>query len=224
VYKNAAPQLAHRATCYFFFPTETTTWCAGAQVPSSKKTRIFNPSRAAFILYRPQAESEKDVLSYNEEAWRILSLSLADRQGETDLSAELRSLCCKWKQLLEEGSKENPITDFTVFFQSKRRRYAVRGAVLSDPLSSQQNPSQYLFILERTSPEKMNLSMIFRNLNLAPREQEIVRLLLAGSSNKEIADSLGISLNTVKGYMKLLSRKLGVNNRAGIIAAVLAAK
>ncbi len=66
--------------------------------------------------------------------------------------------------------------------------------------------------------------MIFRRLNLSPREQEIVRMLLAGSSNKEIAGSLGISLNTVKGYMKLLSRKLGVNNRAGIIAAVLAIK
>jgi DNA-binding CsgD family transcriptional regulator len=70
----------------------------------------------------------------------------------------------------------------------------------------------------------MNLSMIFRKLKLAPREQEIVRLLLGGSSNKEIAGSLGISLNTVKGYMKLLSRKLGVSSRAEIIALVLAAK
>jgi DNA-binding CsgD family transcriptional regulator len=184
----------------------------------------FNPSRAAFILYRPHAGSEQDVLSYNEEAWRILSLSLADRQEEAEFSVEILSLCRMWKQLLEEGSKENPVTDFIDFLQSKRRRYAVRGAVLSDPVSSRQNPSQYLFILERASPEKMNLSMIFRNLSLAPREQEIVRLLISGASNKEIADSLGISLNTVKGYMKLLSRKLGVNNRAGIIAAVLAAK
>jgi DNA-binding CsgD family transcriptional regulator len=71
--------------------------------------------------------------------------------------------------------------------------------------------------------ERMNLSMIFRNLNLNKREQEIVRLLLAGSVNKEIADSLGLSLNTIKGYMKLLTRKLGVNNRSGIIAAILAA-
>jgi DNA-binding CsgD family transcriptional regulator len=184
----------------------------------------FNPSRAAFILYRPHAGSGKDVLSYNEEAWRILSLALADRREEPDFSTEICSLCYKWKQLLEEGSKETPATDLIDFLQSKRRRYAVRGVVLPDPVSSGQNPSQYLFILERASPEKMNLSMIFRNLNLSPREQEIVRLLLSGASNKEIADSLGISLNTVKGYMKLLSRKLGVSNRTGIIAAVLAAK
>jgi DNA-binding CsgD family transcriptional regulator len=192
---------------------------------------VFNPSRAAFILYRPQAEAKEDVLSYNEEAWRILSLSMPDRSGDTELSADICSLCRTWRQLLDEGSasdggadrKVNPETDIIGVIQSKRRQYAVRGVVLSDPASSsQQNRSQYLFILERSSPERMNLSMIFRNLNLTPREQEIVRLLLGGSSNKEIAGSLGISLNTVKGYMKLLSRKLGVNNRAGIIAAVLA--
>ncbi len=195
----------------------------------SDKT-VFNPSRAAFILYRPQAESKEEVLSYNEEAWRVLSLSMADRSGDAELSADICSLCRTWKQLLDEGSasdggadrKKNPETDIIGVIQSKRRQYAVRAVVLSDPASSEQSRSQYLFILERSSPERMNLSMIFRNLNLAPREQEIVRLLLGGSSNKEIAGSLGISLNTVKGYMKLLSRKLGVSNRAGIIAAVLA--
>ena len=30
--------------------------------------------------------------------------------------------------------------------------------------------------------------------------------------------------NPIKGYMKLLMRKLGVNNRAGIIAALLVEK
>jgi hypothetical protein len=33
-----------------------------------------------------------------------------------------------------------------------------------------------------------------------------------------------VSENTIKGYMKLLMRKLGVNNRAGIIAALLVEK
>ena len=56
------------------------------------------------------------------------------------------------------------------------------------------------------------------------REQEIVRLLLTGGGNKEIAHRLRLSENTIKGYMKLLMRKLGVNNRAGIIAALLMEK
>ena len=49
-------------------------------------------------------------------------------------------------------------------------------------------------------------------------------MLLAGAANKEIADRLRLSENTIKGYMKLLMRKLGVNNRAGIIAALLVEK
>jgi DNA-binding CsgD family transcriptional regulator len=166
------------------------------------------------------------VLSYNEEAWRVISLSLPEGKKDQELSAEICSLCSIWRQLLdgEAGTemKNSGETDIIGVIQSSRRQYAVRGAVLSDPVSATQERDQYLFILERMSPEKLNLSMIFRSLNLAPREREIVRLLLGGSSNKEIADSLGISLNTVKGYMKLLSRKLGVSNRAGIIAAVLA--
>ncbi|MBU2227218.1 MAG: LuxR C-terminal-related transcriptional regulator [Proteobacteria bacterium] len=78
--------------------------------------------------------------------------------------------------------------------------------------------------MERASAESANLSMIFRKYKLSVREQEIVRLLLAGGSNKEIAHRLRLSENTIKGYMKLLMRKLGVNNRAGIIAALLVEK
>jgi hypothetical protein len=40
-------------------------------------------------------------------------------------------------------------------------------------------------------------------------------------SNKEIAHLLGLSLNSVKGYMKLLMRKLGVGSRTGIVASFL---
>jgi len=78
--------------------------------------------------------------------------------------------------------------------------------------------------MERASAESANLSMIFRRYKLSVREQEIVRLLLAGGSNKEIAYRLRLSENTIKGYMKLLMRKLGVNNRAGIISALLVEK
>ena len=37
-------------------------------------------------------------------------------------------------------------------------------------------------------------------------------------------DRLRLSENTIKGYMKLLMRKLGVNNRAGIVTALLMEK
>ena len=45
-----------------------------------------------------------------------------------------------------------------------------------------------------------------------------------GPGTRQIADRLRLSENTIKGYMKLLMRKLGVNNRAGIVAALLVEK
>jgi LuxR family maltose regulon positive regulatory protein len=48
---------------------------------------------------------------------------------------------------------------------------------------------------------------------LTERELQILRLIAAGRSNPEIAESLYLSLNTVKWHAKNLYGKLGVSNR-----------
>jgi DNA-binding CsgD family transcriptional regulator len=45
------------------------------------------------------------------------------------------------------------------------------------------------------------------------QEQRVLRLLAAGWTNREIARELVMSVNTVKGHVKHLYRKLGVSNR-----------
>lgn len=49
---------------------------------------------------------------------------------------------------------------------------------------------------------------------LSGREQDVLRLLARGATNREIAESLEITENTVKSHLKSVLRKLGVNNRA----------
>jgi LuxR family transcriptional regulator, maltose regulon positive regulatory protein len=55
---------------------------------------------------------------------------------------------------------------------------------------------------------------------LSMQEQRVLALLVAGCSNPEIAEALVVSVNTVKGHVKNLYRKLGVANRvqAGEVA------
>lgn len=48
---------------------------------------------------------------------------------------------------------------------------------------------------------------------LAPREQEVLKLIATGASNKEIAKSLFISEKTVKNYVTSILGKLGVRDR-----------
>jgi DNA-binding CsgD family transcriptional regulator len=52
-----------------------------------------------------------------------------------------------------------------------------------------------------------------RSLGLTPRECEILALLAAGQSNKEMARSLGISPNTVKTHVARVYEKLEVQRR-----------
>ncbi|MEO6888162.1 MAG: LuxR C-terminal-related transcriptional regulator [Ktedonobacteraceae bacterium] len=49
--------------------------------------------------------------------------------------------------------------------------------------------------------------------SLSAQEQRVLRLLAAGRSNREIAQALVVSVNTVKDHAKHLYRKLGVSNR-----------
>jgi DNA-binding NarL/FixJ family response regulator len=48
---------------------------------------------------------------------------------------------------------------------------------------------------------------------LSTREMEILKLITRGQSNKEIAQMLGISRQTVKNHMTSILRKLAVNDR-----------
>ncbi|MBM2832801.1 MAG: two component transcriptional regulator, LuxR family, partial [Dehalococcoidia bacterium] len=53
---------------------------------------------------------------------------------------------------------------------------------------------------------------------LSVREQEVLTLVAQGLTNKEVADKLYISENTVKYHMKNILDKLHLQNRAQVIA------
>jgi DNA-binding NarL/FixJ family response regulator len=56
---------------------------------------------------------------------------------------------------------------------------------------------------------------------LTQREIEVLSLIAAGNSNKLVADQLAISEDTVKGHVKSILSKLGVNDRTHAVTAAL---
>lgn len=49
--------------------------------------------------------------------------------------------------------------------------------------------------------------------NLTPREMEILQLISEGCSNKQIADKLFISIDTVKKHLNNIFQKLDARNK-----------
>jgi DNA-binding NarL/FixJ family response regulator len=49
---------------------------------------------------------------------------------------------------------------------------------------------------------------------LSPRERDVVRLIACAHSDKQIAFALGLSVNTVRSYVREVAGGLGISTRA----------
>lgn len=64
--------------------------------------------------------------------------------------------------------------------------------------------------------ETINGTSIDGNKGLSAREIDVLQLIVKGSTNKEIADKLNISLNTVLTHRKNITSKLGIKTVSGL--------
>jgi RNA polymerase sigma factor (sigma-70 family) len=55
---------------------------------------------------------------------------------------------------------------------------------------------------------------------LTPREREVMELLASGSSSKEIATTLGLSVRTVEGHRRNVLRKMEVESAVQLARAI----
>ncbi|MGQ8337962.1 response regulator transcription factor [Sunxiuqinia sp. A32] len=75
-------------------------------------------------------------------------------------------------------------------------------------------------ILKNLKPGNKN--NIPANTSLSDREIDVLKLLAIGKSNKEIAESLFISIHTVVSHRKNISVKLGVKSTAALVIYAVA--
>jgi DNA-binding NarL/FixJ family response regulator len=61
-------------------------------------------------------------------------------------------------------------------------------------------------------------STVAKGFALSDREEEVLRLVARGHTNREIAAQLDISVKTVETYKARAMEKLGLDSRAGIVA------
>jgi len=109
-------------------------------------------------------------------------------------------------------------------FKSGRRTYFCRTFSLEkDGKRTNGMGSAALIVLEREVPRSLALSHISQQFRLTHREQETVALLLQGLGNKEMAEHMRISENTVKTFLRTVTTKMDVSGRSAIVNRVLGA-
>lgn len=78
--------------------------------------------------------------------------------------------------------------------------------IIKKTIEGQPISSPFLVTPEQKKPSPL--------ATLTPREREILRLLSEAMSNKEIAQAMGLSPETVKSHLQRIYAKLGVSTRA----------
>ncbi len=62
-----------------------------------------------------------------------------------------------------------------------------------------------------------SINMLEQDYNLSQRETEVVKYIISGTKNSVIAETLGITLRTVKTHVTNIYNKLGIENRIQLI-------
>jgi DNA-binding NarL/FixJ family response regulator len=80
----------------------------------------------------------------------------------------------------------------------------------------QEGVSDLIHALRQMKPSR-GVSEAPRNFGLSSREMEVIALIVAGYTNKDLARELGISENTAKHHLTNIFDKLGVSNRLELV-------
>ncbi len=104
-------------------------------------------------------------------------------------------------------------------------RYITRAerALLDEVIEICDSPERVVEVLLKNREFKVDKSSakVVDSGELSEREMEVVAAVARGLINKEIADSLNISIHTVMAHRKNISRKTGIRSISGLVVYAL---
>jgi DNA-binding NarL/FixJ family response regulator len=172
--------------------------------PSTIEEKNKNDNLIVVLNVKLSTEEGKVLLSQieSQQAKVCLYISLTSDalSGESSTQGVLTS--ADWI-LLDKGTRNTLVDELDNIF-NKGKRIAPRIA------------SRLLRFITHPEFKTWNLSEV-----LTSREAEILSLTAEGHSNKAIATTLGISLNTVKNHNRRIFQKIGATHRSEAIKKYL---
>jgi len=176
---------------------------------------------SAGLAVEAYATAEEFLVAYDPERPGCLVLDVRLRQGSgLDLQDELR--------------RRNAILPIIILTGHGNVQTSVR-ALKGGAIDFLQKPTPPNLLLERVASAialdrqaraatTERTAVLERLAQLTPREREVMELLVAGRTSKEIAAALRVSVRTVEGHRRIVLSKTKVASAAQLVRVVLSAR
>ncbi|MDD5037732.1 MAG: response regulator transcription factor [Dehalococcoidales bacterium] len=179
-----------------------------------EKAKRFTPDVILMDLNMPRCTGLEAIQALQAEMPHINILVLTVSEMETDLFAAMQFGATGY--LLKKTEPEDLIHAIL---------HIARGGVIVSPLMATKLLTEFKDLIAgagKEAIEKANITLSPQekeaiekvDTDLSPREREVLQLVAQGSTNKEIADALFISENTVKTHLKSIMETLHMANRS----------
>ena len=168
-------------------------------------------------------DAEGGIRQQSLASQKLLALALAGKIGPEQVLAgiddavrpTLRRLVERLGQTLSGENVGPP----SLVVTNAWGRFVLRAYAVTDaPLDSH---SSIAVSIRRQEPMLLKFVDALNDLELSPQQREVALGLAKGSTNRELADALGVSINTVAYHVKQLFQRLDTHDRQQMIARVL---
>jgi DNA-binding NarL/FixJ family response regulator len=116
--------------------------------------------------------------------------------------------------------KPTELSSIRTTFRRGKSSYVCRVYLMESQAGLLEQPMVALH-LEKDSSMSDAMYEAAAKYNLTEREQEALKGISMGLTNKELAERMSISPNTVRAFLRLIMVKMGVTTRSGIVAKIL---
>jgi len=109
-----------------------------------------------------------------------------------------------------------------VLVPTQEATFCCRGFFINPRQHPIKNTFHIMILIERISSQRygVDLEKLKPQFGLTNRQLEIMKPLMSGASNKEIANKLCVSEDTIKGHLKHIMRQMGVSSRTELLSMI----
>ncbi|MFO0773239.1 MAG: LuxR C-terminal-related transcriptional regulator [Nitrospiraceae bacterium] len=174
----------------------------------SSSLQLLHMNRQASELCKKINHAEHAQVESPKQAHGVLPTAVTELSSEIIKALTVRTEAKDWEQFEVKrlaGSQEQPIL--------------LRGFGLPD--RNGLNNARLVITMEEVGRrQQFSAEQAKERFQLTNREQSVVEHLAKGWTNKEIANALGITEQTVKEHIKHIMRKTNSTTRTGILAQI----